>query len=785
MKTSILSKLSLIQRSISQPLKKELLSYLSVPYPSQKIHYKENLLNIYASFLFVQDIENFNAIEIFSDTTALSKHLDELVGFIYTQGMISTGMKYYYSHGLLKTFTLLTQDKAISFTPSKLSKVKVNDYALACVLKFELLTINEVKAQYLNGWQITSQDHKQQPLDLNAIYVKYGYDFTNKIYSAIHNYSLTQKYSTLQTRKLDLLILLNAFAEIDSGNNTESLEIQLSERYVQAFFLKAYRFQLAACLASQNNIKFFHVQWKQAVATYTSVFIDTKVFDAPLQPFVTPECKATTSKTPSFSVGGKPKVNEKLRWFADIPLKIRDDEAVAIIRERIDRDMLHLKSVLMSRFEELKKRQSRNKQFIEVGTVKPLMGNQGSNLIINSNGIAVYPIGEQHLESTIATFYHYGLGGYSGVAYDRFLGYSGNIDNLIDELNLPTNKTLFVLTALLVFEHPKITPSWLNKLEISNGNGKASGYIEVGNQFILTSEKGRRGRNLAQQDVILNDFSKSIVDFIVEHTELARHRLKEKGNTNWKTLLLTCTINKAAMVTFDYREIRSFLHTLLTEKAHMPECHDLSIDDLNHIAEVSTHRSIRRHRGMQIYIETHSQDAVADALGHKKTNTALLQSYLPQPLVDFLTERVVRQYQNAIILKAMEDSPYLLDAVNMSYEGISEFLENHGLSEIPDFNTTGFYATNDNEATSLFDSIVYTISVPLVQLLIAIKAIVDSDDDERTFMELVTHWYQSASYLLNRFSSGEFGANDDIEVMYHEAMKNPLDTTLIKGAISY
>ncbi|MBF4436980.1 hypothetical protein ERJ77_21315, partial [Vibrio anguillarum] len=132
------------------------------------------------------------------------------------------------------------------------------------------------------------------------------------------------------------------------------------------------------------------------------------------------------------------------------------------------------------------------------------------------------------------------------------------------------------------------------------------------------------------------------------------------------------------------------------------------------ISDIHSLRSIRRHRGLQIYLETRSMDAVAEALGHKKKDTKLLTSYLPKPLMDFFNDRWVRQFQNAILLEAMKDSVHCLDAVNMSAEDIEEFLNNHGISNIPEHFDHGFnqQTDTDNETSEpiAFKQLAYTIS---------------------------------------------------------------------------
>ncbi|WP_318471984.1 hypothetical protein [Photobacterium leiognathi] len=785
MNTKILNRLSLLSQALSKPLHTQLLNYIERRYPKLDSAGYLKHLNIYSSFILSQGKQNFSAIEILNDKDKFKAHTDQLIGFIYCESnnLSSMSSKRNIALVLHRMMCDLAKANHTDIKFQSFSSRKINDYVQHCIESYQSLERNEEILTYLNGWSVTSQERKTFSIDLDFIYVKYGQAFTDKIHDALKRYALTQKTSSLRTNLVQITSLLETTSSLDIKATVESFELLLSEKYVQSTFYKAYQLQFSECLVKGNDLVSFNTLFNNSLDIYTSVFINTKLYPAPLKAFIAPTM-LSVKNPPSFSTGGNPSKLEKMRWFGNIPLHIKDEQAIAMIETRIERDMNILKTVLTEHFNQLKQRQERNKTLIESGIVKPLEGNKGARK--GGNKPQTYPIGEHHLDNTIATFYKYGINGYKGV-YEQFLGFLGKNEQLIEELNLPTNATLFTLTALLVMEHPKITPSWLQKLQLFNENGKLTGYRQVGEQFILTSEKARRGRNLAQQDVILNEFSKSIVDFIVQHTQIAREHLKAIGDHNWKFLLLTCTLKKAmkpSEVHQLYKKTLQFVSKRLNDSTALPLEYDVSAQELDIIASITTHRAIRRHRALQIYLETRSQSAVADALGHKEVDQRLLDTYLPKPLMEFFTERVIRQFQKAIIFEAMKESPYLLDAVNMSYEELEEFLENHGLNDIPDLNAATFdKAASQQAEQSIFDSVVFTVTVPLLQLLMSIKSIIDNDNDASRFNALVQHWYQSATYLFKCIEKADFD-NDAILDMYEEAKNSPLDHTIIEGVLS-
>ncbi|MBF4381939.1 hypothetical protein EAY01_23400, partial [Vibrio anguillarum] len=155
---------------------------------------------------------------------------------------------------------------------------------------------------------------------------------------------------------------------------------------------------------------------------------------------------------------------------------------------------------------ELKEREDRNKAFLNTGIVKPLSGTLGYTQYN-------YCVGADKLDNTVATFYEHGIAAKN--QYLNFLGFSGNASQLRTELNLPTKSTLTALLTLLVMEHPRITPSWLARWELFDVNGNMVGYKQVGSQHIAVSWKSRKGSTNAQQEVVLNEFSKSVVEFLI------------------------------------------------------------------------------------------------------------------------------------------------------------------------------------------------------------------------------------------------------------------------------
>ncbi|WP_318451989.1 hypothetical protein [Photobacterium leiognathi] len=778
MNVKILNELSLLKTALSVEYSNYLTLAAESSINSTRI---QPALNIYAAFCYLVKQANYSALEILNDASSLNAHFQSLIGFVYNYDDITIKRRYEIGNGLKNLFCYIAQDKHLTLDEVKLSVVKITEEASSCLAQFRELNIDKSKSDYLDGWQVLSKEGKEHEVHLDTLYVNFGEAFTNKVHLALKNYAFTQKSSSLSSELNELKRLFVGIATVYNDRDGLTIETLLSRNYVQLLFHKVFKVLFVRSQAAHNCPKSFHAKWRDTINYYTECFINTGVFAEPHKPFIVPDWKDPKDAAPTFSIGGNATQPENLRWFANIPLKIKDEEAVSIIQQRVDRDMAHVRHVCLLKFEELLEREDRNKAFQSTGLVKPLSGTVGYKKYKNF-------VGEDKLDNTVATFYAHGIAA-KDTGYLSFLGFSGNASQFNTELNLPNGSTLNVLLTLLVMEHPLITPSWLEKWDLFDVNGNMVGYKQVGNQRIAVSHKSRKGSTNAQQEVVLNEFSKSIVEFLMRHTRMSREYLKQKGDVNWRKMILTATATSVIRPS----NLNTTLHSAidfydwLQDETLFDKSSDITLEDAQAISDIHSLRSIRRHRGFQIYLETRSMDAVAEALGHEKKDANLLTSYIPKPLMDFFNARWIRQFQNAILLEAMKDSVHRLDAVNMRAQDIEEFLSNHGISNIPEHFDHGFtqQTTTDSEVSESlgFDKLTYTISTSLLQLLMAIRFVVESSDDEESFLDIVAHWYQSAVFVLDTLSSGKHSADDDLMGMLDIATNNTLDTDSIKGAL--
>lgn len=730
-------------------------------------------LNIYASFCYLVKSKGYSGIDILNDASALNLHFEQFIGFLHKESEVKRDCSYSLINPFRIAFSLLAKERGLQLQKIKLSTNYITDDLHRCIDRYNALSIDNTKRDYLNGWRAVSKNGQEYELFLDPIYTGHGKEFATLLHNALNDYTSKMLQSSARTVVNNFNNLFRAMSIVCSKQ--KDINDQLNHENLHQFFLKIMNLLFAECLAKNNDPKHFFLTWKRSVEHFQKCFIQTGIFDPPIKPFVTPIWKSPKDSIFTSSIGGQASKIEKDRWFADIPLRIKDEEALTIIQSRVERDLKHIHHICYTKFKEFKKIDKRNDLYRCSGVIKPLTRAYGSDV----------PVGDKHVANTVATFHTYGIAGKKS-GYVSFLGFAGNSRDLNYELNLPTVASLAIMCNLLIQQHPQITPSWLEKWELFNKNGDQTGFIQSGNQFLIDSVKRRRGLSKAQQPIILNEFSKEVVEYLIEHTAIARDNLRNKKDTSWRKMLLTANVNKASQSSrlTSYDTSPTFIGWM-TDKSLFSNEILITQEEAAVIADMASLRSVRRNKALLTYLETHSMTAVAEALGHKEMNYTLLCSYLPKPLMDFFNDRWIRQFQNAILLEALKGSDYRLEAVDMTADEIDEFLENHALSELPSFSQFEAASTGSQNIyvdKYDFDGATFTIGTALLQVLIAIRNTIE-ENSYNELTDIINNWYESSIFILNLLESEQYSADKELTRMLHEAKSNPLDTQQFKEMI--
>jgi hypothetical protein len=774
--------LPVVQKALS-PAFKKLLS----DKPS-KDHLNKVVKN-YAAYISTFKAPGYEALDILNSHDLLSKQLRGFVGFMYSQ--YDCKPAYDVTYSVIRIFKALTKHEVD--TP-QLSLTKVNEGIGQCIAEFKSLQVSPERLAHLDGWQLKSKEGKVLNFAIGEFHEAFGDELTADIYRHACEYGRTQKRTTLRSRVGPLAALLNSFAT--HCNSADDLRVQLSANKLSAFLEKVMWCSFSGHLAKGNKSTIFFIRWPVAIKVFKKCFIESGLIDEPVRPILTPLFKEDSQSIAKIATGGKLTFNEEQLWLASIPLHIKDEAAIQIIEDRLRESEEHVRASYYAVFERIKEKHERNLKLAKIGVVKPIRG-------VGVKKNKYVPVGRDHLANSIATFNTYGIGA-GNQNYGVFLGgsFSNSSDNLsvstlMDELNLPTTATLGALCTLLVLEHPKLTPSALESWELFDKNGQMTGYKQVGGSYVIVVYKSRKGAAKAQQDIELNQYSHSIVKTLIAHTELARQYLKANPSTAeyqenaWRYMLIKADLNKASWC-FGFGGNISTTSVSSTYRQWVYN-HSSSMNEADKLL-LSTSvglRSGRKLRAIRTYIKTHSLREVAEVLGHETVNVDLLNKYIPSALMDFFNARWIRQFQNALIYIAMQESDYLFEVVDIKPENLDEFLQNHGIHDIPKLfgkfkNDAALSHVEKEEPRERFDEVTLTITENVMRVLIAIKSIVDrskEQQDGQTFRDIVSTWYEAATLILTD-DARESTINAERSQLIATAKKAPLDTQLVAGALT-
>ena len=780
---------SSVKNILSEPLKKLMQAKIE---EGGYVKLSNVILNIYATFIDTKclssnHVTKYSAIDVLNDEKKFQEHLNLFIGFVYEEfSEFKLARKYIITLKVNDLFSRIAAELEFSkFSPSVVLEKKVSEDVVSCMEQYKASPKNIDKIKLYSGWKVESKFGDKYQIHMEKIYFSYGIKFTNEILIAIQNYGAKQKSTSLYRIIGDIIPLLNTITKLyPSEAKTRDA---LSETQSNKTFVAILGSMIAEQKIAGNSIEnFLNSVWPQVINVYIKIFVDTNFFEVPQFEIVKPKYKIEPKSSFSIPTGGGFNIKNTQKLLSEIPLSISDNEAIDIIASRINRDIDHITSIAQNKVDEITHRLDRNKKLIVEGEVRSYPMRPGDRKV---------PVGEDNLPNILATFEYYKWSHPSKNIPETLKASS---DFLVRELNIPIKTNIFCFLTLLIIEHPQITPSWIANWELFNHDGKQVGFIQVGEQYAAVSCKMRKGPNDAEQLLILNDRSIYLIKRLIEYTDIARKWLKLQNDDNWRYMCLSCTYigSRPTTIGFGHRkkiEPPPQFRALFNQASfNNKEEVILSKDEASNLACNINLRPIRSSRALQIYFETYSVVAMSEALGHKQLVPDLLSSYLPDVILEYFNNRWIRIFQNAIICKAMEYSPYLSDAVDLSVNELNSFMENHGIGELPDHICKGKkVATSVNaepdQVRGDFDKLVIPFSVPLIQVLTAIITVVETTAEDDRLSTFFVIWYETACFLIKQLeiSVGKETSfvTEEVELLYIAAKASPLCPFKFKDAL--
>lgn len=752
-------------------------------------------LNLYSVFVDIMElnqecVENYSAIVLLNSETKLNETFELFVGFVHAEFTLNRPTLASTIKDVRRFYERLAEPCGFTLKEVKVGHREETDDVRHCIHLYSNAEKNLEKIEYYNGWSVVDKSGHEHLLHISYLYDAYGKQFASKMHKSFSLYAIKNKKATAASAIKCLVKLWNTIAEMYPS--LVALEKMMKGQTINKTFEDILGVSLANAHRSGHNINSFLTRtWPDNITYFNTLFIGTKGwYQQPAYPLIAPPFKLSTGLGESAisTGGGLSSKKAKERLLLDIPLSVTDERALEIVHKRIDEHLLHVSTVNQLLMKDVMSRHDRNQNLLAEGKVKVVPSEIG--------GRSSQPMGIDYLPNTIATFYHYKFLIGRGSKYLRDLGFFGKSAELTRQLNLPTKSLLFPFMMELVIEHPEITPSWLTSWELFDKSGNRVGYTKAGNLHVAVSYKSRKGAEKAQQVVTLNERSVEIVKNIIAITEFARSALKEKGGEDWRYMLITADgVSKTPMrlvniPSADTKVMSGYYNRLAQVVSHIGGGAILSKEDATALASRTHLRPVRSTKALSIYFETYSITAMQEALGHEKHDPELIRSYLPDEVLELFTNRWIRIFQNGIIYESMKDSDYLFDAVDITPIELSEFLKNHRLEDLNNHIKSGKIASESIEAEpsdiAPFSELSLALSIPVLQVLIAITEIIDNAKQNTVIPIVMAEWYDVAKFITQHLELSRSkgarrkmnAANTELLDLYSKALSNPLNTDL-------
>jgi hypothetical protein len=364
----------------------------------------------------------------------------------------------------------------------------------------------------------------------------------------------------------------------------------------------------------------------------------------------------------------------KARLLTEVPLHFTDSEAMEVLFNDINRDIDLIEQWAQTAFETSRQAVKHRSELAASGTPRIVqkfgVNTKGHKFLVDKNN-------PDAMANISATFEMHGY----LTKQDARTALLYPIAEAPRLLGLPTPGAFLPHLALLVRDHPKITPSFLEKLELFNRAGQKTGYTSTGGGSYLNGAKDRAG---VWQEIPLTPRGIEVVDSLIEMTRPLRDYLRDRGDDSWRFLLLTTgrgfsyptrALNLSAWC-IDERQCARRVD-------EAEEACRIERAEAENLMSRFTLSALRASVGISIYLDTGSVQKMAQALGHAEYSPKLLEHYLPVSILEFFQSRWIRLFQTGMIVYAMKGSDLLLEASGLkSTEALNAFLEKHSFKPL-------------------------------------------------------------------------------------------------------
>lgn len=371
----------------------------------------------------------------------------------------------------------------------------------------------------------------------------------------------------------------------------------------------------------------------------------------------------------------KTKNNKKFKdkLITEIPLEVSDEKSIFILKDKINQD-------------------------IEIIT------NWSKNVIddyLIQQTIGEYPSEDFFIEDIEILKTKYKMWREGGI--------NKWIDNNFNTKAILNKKHLFAICCLLVINHPSITEQFLKELTFNS-------LVKTDNGIFLIGNKHRKGKELSEQKVLLNEFTVKLINILIENY----NQMSKIMNSD---SLLLHVHEKAKFKIIKANDIDKTNYTENSLKEYIKTNYNFDEVSINEFISKVIFTKIRATCAIKEFFNNQNTKKMAEILGHENYSPSLLSHYLPEPIIHFYQSRWIRIFQKGIIYESMKDSEFLLNAIGFkTMDALNEFLSNHMLKNLP-----GKDINEDKKTINTFDECFVSINEEnLIALLSLREAVKDS-----------------------------------------------------------
>lgn len=641
-------------------------------------------------------------------------------GALYSNCFLAAEVKYSGRQRLVRYFFKLLAELSKSspiniFVYSDLTDSQVRE----CIAQFEAIGIDPVRAAKLMGWQVADRSANSFRLKMGAIFDVFGPDFTMELHQESKKHALAHShysnYANVVSRFDDFLRWYD-----DDPIDRPSLNAHVLQDpvFVYQLFWSFQRWHFegyserSQTQPTERVLANLQRQWIRIICWAKSVLVSGGLMCSPLGD-VWPEGSKKLTRF-LHEVGhhryadGESLVSQKL--LTQIPLSVTDKEATELLFRQIEDDFNKVVRWARREIDHIAHRLNVIDQACDQGDLITL----GSRISARAYGQPV--MGMNSLIRTVKET-HNGFAIIDHAMRGHLVSATGSsfsTSELAANLAMPTKYAIAPIALWLVAQHPVLTEASLLKCELFDRNGKRTGFVKTDSGSVLVVKKNRKGK---QQEVVLSDDAASVVELLIQITAPVRRYLKEKRDDAWRRLFIVAG-GQGFQEPYTFTNQTSFAK-ILRQKAFI-QAHSAELGDMVSVLSLAR---IRATAGVLVYLKSLSIEKMAESLGNSKR--VAMNHYLPPTIMQFFQERWVRIFQNAVIVHAMKDSPYLLDATDFSsMSELDMFLEAHALRTPPE-EPEQLSSSSEQISGSSDPEIVISIDEGVLGVLLSLKMAVE------------------------------------------------------------